>query len=173
MLCIFETLLGRKILYTYLNSAYKVPLSSPIEVRGSKNVTFCCPVWYTILGTPLATRRTDCTLPVRHIVLLFLNFRQGSEKIRQEKSDGKYFKGLSFCVIPFAGNISGHLRAWSDGSIRRAIMRQAMDSILPKINVVNLLESTGYIQQLYVLPTLYLCVLYLSENKQRLVPLTA
>ena len=29
------------------------------------------------------------------------------------------------------------------------------------------------IQQLYVLPTLYLCVLYLSENEQRLVPLTA
>ena len=29
------------------------------------------------------------------------------------------------------------------------------------------------IQQLYVLPTMYLCVLYLSENKQRLVSLTA
>ena len=29
------------------------------------------------------------------------------------------------------------------------------------------------IQQLYVLPTLYLCVLYLSENKQWLVPLTS
>jgi len=29
------------------------------------------------------------------------------------------------------------------------------------------------IQQLYALPTLYFCVLYLSENKQRLVPLTA
>jgi len=27
------------------------------------------------------------------------------------------------------------------------------------------------IQQLYALPTLYLCVLYLSENKQRLVPI--
>jgi len=27
------------------------------------------------------------------------------------------------------------------------------------------------IQQFYVLPALYLCVLYLSENKQRLVPL--
>ena len=44
----------------------------------------------------------------------------------------------------------------------------------------NLLNPTGHvmhhqfnIQQLYVLPTLYLCVLYLSENKQRLVPLTA
>ena len=29
------------------------------------------------------------------------------------------------------------------------------------------------IPQLYALPTLYLCVLYLSENKERLVPLTA
>ena len=45
---------------------------------------------------------------------------------------------------------------------------------------INILQPTGYvthqqfnIQQLYVLPTLYLCVLCLSENKQRLVPLTA
>ena len=45
---------------------------------------------------------------------------------------------------------------------------------------INLLKPTGHvmhqqfnIQQLYVLPTLYLCVLYLYENKQRLVPLTA
>ena len=57
---------------------------------------------------------------------------------------------------------------------------------LHKITVVqylylpNLLKPTGYvmyqqfnIQQLYVLPTLYLCVLYLSKNKQRLAPLTA
>jgi hypothetical protein len=42
----------------------------------------------------------------------------------------------------------------------------------------NLLKPTGYvmhqqfnIQQLYALPTLYLCVLYLPENKQRIVPL--
>ena len=46
--------------------------------------------------------------------------------------------------------------------------------------IFNLLKPTGHvmhqqfnIQQLYVLPTLYLCVLYLSENKQRLVSLTA
>ena len=44
----------------------------------------------------------------------------------------------------------------------------------------NLLKPTGHvmhqqfnIQQLYALPKLYLCVLYLSESKQRLVPLTA
>ena len=49
-----------------------------------------------------------------------------------------------------------------------------------KVESINLLKSTYNvkhqqfnIQQLYVLPTLYLCVLYLSENKQRLVPLTA
>ena len=54
--------------------------------------------------------------------------------------------------------------------------------IFTKVNVImfNLLKPTGYvmhqqfnIQQLFVLPTLYLCVLYLSENKERLVPLTA
>ena len=44
--------------------------------------------------------------------------------------------------------------------------------------VTNLLKPTGHvthqqfnIQQLYTLPTLYLCVLYLSKNKQRLVPI--
>ena len=47
-------------------------------------------------------------------------------------------------------------------------------------NALNLLKPTGYvmhhqfnIKQMYALPTRYLCVLYLSENKQRLVPLTA
>jgi len=38
--------------------------------------------------------------------------------------------------------------------------------------VVHQPNNRFYIQQLYALPTLYLCVLYLSENKQRLVPLT-
>jgi hypothetical protein len=54
------------------------------------------------------------------------------------------------------------------------------NNFLKKENTFNLLKPTVYvmhqqfnIQQLYVLPTLYLCVLYLSENKQRLVPLTA
>ena len=48
------------------------------------------------------------------------------------------------------------------------------------MSCINLLKPTGHvmhqqfnIQQLYVLRTQYLCVLYLSENKQRLVPITA
>ena len=51
---------------------------------------------------------------------------------------------------------------------------------IDEVFYINILNPTGHvmhqqfnIQQLYVLPTLYLCVLYLSENKQRLVPLTA
>ena len=60
-----------------------------------------------------------------------------------------------------------------------ASQRRGSVSITRKQSV-NLLKPTGYvmhqqfnIQQLYILLTLYLCVLYLSENKQRLVPLTA
>ena len=52
--------------------------------------------------------------------------------------------------------------------------------VMLQLRRFNLLKPTGHvmhqqlnIQQLYALPTLYLCVLYLSENKQRLVPLTA
>jgi hypothetical protein len=52
---------------------------------------------------------------------------------------------------------------------------------LPAIKVrFNLLKLTGYmvhlqfnIQQLYTLPTLYLRVLYLFQNKRRLVPLAS
>ena len=59
----------------------------------------------------------------------------------------------------------------------------SMHQILPKSsNAIsyNLLKPNVYvmhqqfnIQQLYVLPTLYCCVLYSSKNKQRLVPLTS
>ena len=57
---------------------------------------------------------------------------------------------------------------------------QLLNMNITSLYIFNLLKPTGYvmhqqfnIQQLYALPTLYLCVLYLSENKQRLVPLTA
>jgi len=53
------------------------------------------------------------------------------------------------------------------GSLNKAV---CASSLKPTGHV---LYQQFYIQQLYVLPTLYLCVLYLSENKQRIVPLTA
>ena len=62
-------------------------------------------------------------------------------------------------------------------TLSRALKYQENVSLLFSVNLLN---PTGYvmhqqfnIQQLYALPTLYLCVLYLSQNKQRLVPLTS
>ena len=59
-------------------------------------------------------------------------------------------------------------------------MKLTVFTAISMVVYINLLKPTGYvmhqqfnIQQLYALPTLYLCVLYLSENKQWLVPLTA
>ena len=64
------------------------------------------------------------------------------------------------------------------------VMHQQFNLLKPTGYVMhqhfNFLKPTGYvmhqqfnIQQLYILPTLYLCVLYLSENKERLVPLSS
>ena len=64
------------------------------------------------------------------------------------------------------------------------VMHQQFNLLKPTGHVMhqqfNLLKPIGHvmhqqfnIQQLYVLSTLHLCVLYLSENKQRLVPLTS
>ena len=61
------------------------------------------------------------------------------------------------------------------------ILSSSMCATFPAYsNLLNVLNPTGHvmhqqfnIQQLYALPTLYLCVVYLSEHKQRLVPLTS
>ena len=74
-----------------------------------------------------------------------------------------------------SNTVYSHIQAnsyWHPASFRR--------QSVAVLRYINLLKPTGHlmhqqfnIQQLYVLPTLYLYVLYLSENKQRLVPLTA
>jgi len=104
---------------------------------------------------------------------------------------------LTFCPYDKLSNIFDHYFTDSVSIIkhnrlkvfRRKISVNLVNHVKSYINLlelsiecwnVNLLKLTGYvmhhqfnIQQLYALPTLYLCVLYLSENKQRLVPLTA
>ena len=76
---------------------------------------------------------------------------------------------------------SSHLHKYRFGVWNRNVKKHSIFHNTPyKPAYINLLKPTGYamhqqfnIQQLYVLPTLYLCVLYLAENKQRLVSLTA
>ena len=85
----------------------------------------------------------------------------------------KIFINLSFKQEVVAARLLSHCLAY-------CIPRGGLYINIIVILCINLLKPTGHvihqqfnIQQLYVLPTLYLCVLYLSENKQRLVPLTA
>ena len=73
----------------------------------------------------------------------------------------------------------GGLEKWVNWSKGTSI-GTVMSNLKRSGNFFNLLKPTGYvmhqqfnIQQLYALPTRYLCVLHLSEKKQRLVPVTA
>ena len=97
---------------------------------------------------------------------------QATVGLRPEKSgecDGK-------------GNLEVAFRFFTENHEVDALMLRSSSfcSLHFRKNCLNNLNPTGYvmhqqfnIQQLYALPTLYLCVLYLSENKQRLVSLTA
>ena len=76
--------------------------------------------------------------------------------------------------------VSTHILGWNFDVLARYFSLNTADFYELRSSSLNLLNPTGHvmhqqcnIQQLYALPTLYLCVLYLSENKQRLVPLTA
>ena len=102
-------------------------------------------------------------------------------------------RNFSFCMIEYKTLIlSAHsytcsATVGSDRWDNTTVLRVASPSLHSTTTLqaahfsdINHLKPTGYvmhqqfnIQQLYVLPTLYLCVLYLSENKQRLVLLTA
>jgi len=53
------------------------------------------------------------------------------------------------------------------GSLNKAVCASSLNP------TGHVMHQQFNIHQLYALPTLYLCVLYLSENKQRLVPFTA
>ena len=71
------------------------------------------------------------------------------------------------------------IKLFSEWRIKVVLYLHKIRHTYPRLTV-NLLKPTFHvmhqqfnIQQLYVLPTLYLCVLYLSENKQQLVQLTA
>ena len=100
----------------------------------------------------------------------------------------KSFKSLCVIDSPLQLGSGGEERAtnfcriWNTCTLVTSVPKSDVlfDSITEETRWLNPLNPTGHvmhqqlnIQQLYVLPTLYLCVFYLSESKQRLVPLTA
>jgi len=95
-------------------------------------------------------------------------------QINFETSDGTIRVSGSRCKSP--SEISRVFVSMRDECF--VLLRATVAHVVSQL--FNLLKPTGYvmhhqfnIQQLYILPTLYLCVLYLSENEQRLVPLAA
>ena len=108
-------------------------------------------LWKSARWEPSCSLRTDGQADMTKLIDAFRNFAKAPKKRNR-------FWLLTQCI--FLYSIYQPINDW--------------------IKYINLLKPTGHvmhhqfnIQQLYALPTLYLCVLYLSENKQRLVPLTA
>ena len=91
-------------------------------------------------------------------------------------------KNISF-IKKFVGKLSLIARIWKGETTQNTesflfpIKQRWLSADVEEINLIkptcHVMHHQFNIQQLYVLPTLYLCVLCLSENKQRLVPLTA
>jgi len=118
---------------------------------------------------------------------------QSSDRLLQRYSGGMQFlyKGwlsavltvpVLFVIAPYIDLLGYHLSVHPSIYHWRSVLHTICNDVAPtaEVSSFNLLKPTGYvmhhqfnIQQLYALPTVCLCVLYLSENKQRLVPLTA
>jgi hypothetical protein len=84
---------------------------------------------------------------------------------------------LMKCVIRLQFDVSTFVIAYTVIMFEVSCFYFCYDALVVGINFLkpagHVMHQQFNIQQLYALPTLYLCVLYLSENKQRLVPLTA
>ena len=109
------------------------------------------------------------TLPFSSCMYLYIGFKTFFYVVRHLDSIPSY--------LPTGVHL-GFFRSWPSLFLPSSF--PSVFLVLSFVSSFNLLKPTGYvmhqqfnIQQLYALPTLYLCVLYLSENKQRLVPLTA
>jgi hypothetical protein len=62
-------------------------------------------------------------------------------------------------------------RSWNLQPCLRRLASETMELLTFQSPLVTLRTNRFNIQELHFPPTLYLCVLYLSENKQRRVPL--
>ena len=128
--------------------------------------------------SPFELGRVDVTIAEQDYMSLLPAVKRGSIECSRRVKVAPKMLATSYtsthCVQPHTHtHTNTHTLREFKGALQPAVDR-------PALSTIKLLKPTGHvmhqqfnIQQLYVLPTLYLCVLYLSENKQRLVPLTA
>ena len=82
---------------------------------------------------------------------------------------GKIFKEyLSYWLL-----FQLHTLPFDEYALHLISMKLRFIALKPVKPAGHVMHQQFNIQQLYALSTLYLCFLYISENKQRLVPLTA
>ena len=153
-----------------------VPSSSRVKQSGkiSPDTFTSQKTWGTlILHTLRSHGRAQCSMVVRHSwftvltrirLIRFLSHAFSDTQDCRAKFANMFTSVALHCMVPFINSATNFRCEHCTGLLQS----------------VNLLKPTGHVMhqqfnipQLYVLPTLYLCVLYLSENKQRLVPLTA
>ena len=101
-------------------------------------------------------------------------------KFKLQLIEFRYNKNFFNCKFPYSFTLKKYTNIQIKFRTKKLYEKRTADWYTVTSLLLNLLKPAGYvihqqfnIQQLYVLPTLYLCVLHLSENKQRLVPLTA
>ena len=121
--------------------------------------------------------RQDVTGIIGNTVLVHSGFHKHKLLLRSQKgwpalsnAENVGFKWWKFIKLPRVPNCLPGRGAHISHSALLTYIPLLINPLKPTVYVMH---RQFNIQQLYALPTLYLCVLYLSENKQRLVPLTA
>jgi len=130
-------------------------------LRQKTKIGFCaCAITFQLASTTSPKIKKFYIFPREYLYLLYVRVSGKTSKFSLHNPQRLAFIKEEACVYS----------AVRPGALNKAVCASS----------VNLLKPTSYvmhhqfnIQQLYALPTLYLCVLYLSENKQWLVPLTA
>ena len=154
-------------------------MGGPQDLSGRMRNISPTPALYPRTFHPVACRYSDCfTVP-----LLYSSGMLNDAHWKQYTDISKYrtawISVLLSCVntrYSFSTSCSSPLYPLQSDSVcvsRWAIwlfMYSYVNILKPTVNVMH---HQFNIQQLYAQPTLYLCALYLSENKQRLVSLTA
>ena len=135
-----------------------------------------CPIWWAFILNPTRVPQMPEHLPTSNAG----KFSRPCIKGQNSASNSGRVALIQDQYPSFSGSISNQASIAPFQILFSSLFIGQSIILCCRVCFINLIKPTGHvmhqqfnIQQLYVLPTLYLCVLYWSENRQRLVPLTA
>jgi hypothetical protein len=141
--------------------------------------TFTPWIWKIIRASFIVGGKFDAAMPTEAQTHFDYFITTGC--FRESASSSKLSSSLKIARLWLTNQVFYIMHQWTRSSPTvlhiRSQNRDQQAHIMSYECLINLLvtwcTNKFNIQQLYALPTLYLCVLYLCENKQRVVPLTA